>query len=319
MHKQAMDGLMMIPEMHDVGVSLKDRHQPDFGYIPGLPECFGTAFSLEMYRRGNFVRQFEYKVKEAYDRKVFQIPIYLAVGQEFNAAAYSMVLPGVNIFAQHRAHGIYLAFGGVPERLRDELLGLSSGCSGGMSGSNAIQAPEINMFGHSGLMGEQVAIAVGAAMASGQPTLTVCGDASVEEDYIYPSLGYAASKKLPVLFVCEDNGLSILTPIETRRTWSAVDVARSLGMPAVDIADDPWLIAHHIQNMMKNLPGFINIQTVRNLWHAGTGMDGPPEWDRYQLVKTEMGRLGLSEDVKKIEQDNLQRVERLWDKQLPKL
>lgn len=310
--------LPMSLDRHDVGVRLHDRRQPEFGLIPGLPERFGKDFSLELYRRGNYIRQFELKVKEAYDRKLFQIPIYLAVGQEFNAAAMSMTLPDFDIFAQHRAHGIYLAFGGKPERLRDELLGLPSGCSGGMSGSNAIQAPEINMFGHSGLMGEQVPIAVGAALASGKPTLTVCGDASVEEDYIYPSLGYAASQKLPVLFICEDNGLSILTPVETRRTWSAVDVARSLGIPAVDIADDPWLVAHHIQEMAKNLPGFINIQTVRNLWHAGTGMDGPPEWDRYQRVKNELERLGLSEEMIRVEEENAHKVAEIWDKPLLK-
>jgi TPP-dependent pyruvate/acetoin dehydrogenase alpha subunit len=306
--------LSMSLNQHDVGVPIAARRRPDFGAISDLPERFGSVFALALYRRGNFIRQFELKVKEAFDQKMFQLPIYLSVGQEFNAAALSMILPGVDIFAQHRAHGVCLAFGGSPEKLRDELLGLPSGCSGGMSGSNAIQAPEIHMFGHSGLMGEQVPIAVGAALASGRPTLTICGDASVEEDYIYPALGFAATRKLPVLFVCEDNGLSILTPIATRRNWSAVDVARSVGIPAVDIADDPWLIAHHVQEMMKTLPGFINIQTVRKLWHAGTGTDGLPEWDRYRMVQDVMERLGLSADMERIDKENLQKVGAIWDK-----
>lgn len=290
----------------------------DFGAISNLSKRFSREFSLEMFRRGSFTRQFEYQVKDAFDQKVFQIPIYLCIGQEFNPAAYSMVLKDFQIFAQHRAHGIYLSFGAPPEKLRDELMGLPSGCSGGMSGSNAIQGPEINMFGHSGLMGEQVPISVGAAMASNRSTLTICGDASVEEDYIYPSLGYAISKKLPVLFVCEDNGLSILTKVEVRRNWSAVDMARSLGMPAIEITDDPWLIAHHLEEMKKNLPGFINIQTVRNLWHSGTGTDGPPEWDRYQLVKNEMALLGLEKEVEKIETETAFQAEQLWEKQLQK-
>ena len=290
----------------------------DFGAIPNLSRRFSREFSLEMFRRGSFTRQFEYQVKDAFDQKVFQIPIYLCIGQEFNPAAYSMVLKNFQIFAQHRAHGIYLSFGAPPEKLRDELMGLPSGCSGGMSGSNAIQGPEINMFGHSGLMGEQVPISVGAAMASNQSTLTICGDASVEEDYIYPSLGYAISKKLPVLFVCEDNGLSILTKVEVRRNWSAVDMARSLGMPAIEITDDPWLIAHHLEEMKNNLPGFINIQTVRNLWHSGTGTDGPPEWDRYQLVKNEMALLGLEKEVEQIETETAFQAEQIWKKQLQK-
>ena len=292
---------------------------PDFGVIPNLSKRFSREFSLEMFRRGSFTRQFEYQVKHAFDQKLIQIPIYLCIGQEFNPAAYSMILKDFQIFAQHRAHGIYLSFGAPPEKLRDELMGLPSGCSGGMSGSNAIQGPEIDMFGHSGLMGEQVPISVGAAMASNRQTLTVCGDASVEEDYIYPSLGYAISKKLPVLFICEDNGLSILTKIEVRRNWSAVNMAQSLGIPAIEITDDPWLIAHHIQEMKKDLPGFINIQTVRNLWHSGTGTDGPPEWDRYQLVKNEMAHLGLQAEVEQIETETAFQAEQIWEKQLQKL
>jgi acetoin:2,6-dichlorophenolindophenol oxidoreductase subunit alpha len=288
------------------------RRSADLGLIPGLPERFGRDFALELFRRGDFIRRFEFRVKEAWDRKVFTIPIYLCVGQEFNAAAYSLTLEGFDIFAQHRGHGIYLAFGAPPEKLRDELLGLPSGCSGGMSGSNAIQAPEIRMFGHSGLMGEQVPIAVGAALASGRKTLTVCGDASVEEDYIYPSLGFAATRKLPVLFVCEDNGLSILTPVETRRSWSAVDMARSLGMPAVEVTDDPWLIAHHLQELSLNLPAFINIHTVRNLWHAGTGSDGAPEWDRFAMVGAELEHMGLTNEMAAIGTRNQQRVDELW-------
>lgn len=288
------------------------------GLIPGLPERFGRDFALELYKRGDYVRRFELRVKEAFDRKLFTIPIYLCVGQEFNAAVFSMMLQGFDIFAQHRAHGIYLSFGASPEKLRDELLGLPTGCSGGMSGSNAIQGPEIRMFGHSGLMGEQVPIAVGAAFASRRKTLTVCGDASVEEDYIYPSLGYAASKNLPVLFVCEDNGLSILTPVETRRTWSAVNVARSFDMPAVEVTDDPWLIAHHLQELTQNLPAFINIHTVRNLWHAGTGSDGPPEWDRSELVRDQVQRMGLAEEMGAIEVLNQQRVDEIWAQPLQK-
>lgn len=291
---------------------------PTLGMIANVMDQFDHEFSLEMFRRGNYSRHFELKVKEAFDKGCFGIPIYLAVGTEFNSAAFSMVLKGYNIFAQHRGHALYLNFGGPPNKLRDELLGLPTGCSGGMSGSNAIQSPEINMFGHSGLMGEQIPIAVGAALASKQPTLAICGDASVEEDYIYPSLGYAATKKLPILFVCEDNDLSILTKVEVRRNWNPSDVAKSLGIPSVDITDDPWLIAYHAKQMSKNLPGFINIRTVRHLWHAGTGSDESPEWNRYQLIIEKLEELGLSKQTKYIDKKNFQKVDQLWKKQLQK-
>jgi pyruvate dehydrogenase E1 component alpha subunit len=213
----------------------------------------------------------------------------------------------------HRCHGLYLAFGGNPEALRDELLGLPTGCAGGMSGSNAIQAAEVNMFGHSGLMGEQIPIAVGMAYGSDRPSLAICGDASVEEDYIYPSLGWAVSKNIPVLFVCEDSDLSIVTKKNVRRTWSPVEVAKSMGMPAVDITDDPWLLAHYAKEMSSHLPGFINVRTVRHMRHAGTGMDSVPEWNRYEITVGQLKSIGLSTEIKRINDENSQMVDSLWE------
>ncbi len=291
---------------------------PTLGQLPGLYQEFGKDFALELFRRGCFARHFEFKVKEAFDRKLIRVPIYLSVGSEFNSAALSLVFPNVQIFGQHRCHSLYLNYGGKAEELRDELLSLPTGCSGGMSGSNAIQGKSIDMFGHSGLMGEQIPIAVGAALGNNRKTLTICGDASVEEDYIYPSLGFAATKKAPVLFICEDNDLSILTPTSVRRNWQPSNVAQSIGIPSIDITDDPWLIAYYAKKMAADLPGFINIRTVRVLWHAGTGTDGAPEWNRYQLIKDEMTRLGLSNEVAKIEVDSQKKAEGIWEKQLQK-
>ena len=71
--------------------------------------------------------------------------------------------------------------------------------------------------------------------------------------------------------------------------------------------------------MKKDLPGFINIQTVRKLWHSGTGTDGPPEWDRYQLVKNVMTHLGLQAEVDQIETETTVQAKQIWEKQLQKL
>jgi len=175
------------------------------------------------------------------------------------------------------------------------------------------------MFGHSGLMGDQVPVAVGAALGSGKRVLTVVGDASAEEDYVYGAMGYAATKKLPVLFVCEDNDLSILTHVATRRSWSVVGVARALGLAAADIADDPWLISHQVGILLGSLPAYLNIRTCRHLWHAGTGTDGPPEWNRFELIKETMAELGLKAEAEEIEEQARRSVERVWRERLPKL
>jgi pyruvate dehydrogenase E1 component alpha subunit len=294
------------------------NHNATLGVLPGLAQEFPVSRSLDMFRQICVNRAFELETARVYDAGHIRMPIYLSLGQEHIPAAMAPVCGDALLFAQHRAHSYYLSFGGNMTRLIDELLHRETGCAGGMGGSASIHSPEIGMYGHSGLMGDQVPIAVGAALASGRRTLTVVGDASGEEDYVYGAMGYAATKKPPVLFVCEDNNLSILTPVTTRRSWSLVDVARSLGLHAVDITDDPWLIASHVELALTQLPAFINIRTCRHLWHAGTGVDGEPAWNRYEMIKNELRRLGCADYVDRIEKEAESEVKQLWREQLRK-
>lgn len=260
------------------------------------------------------IRFFELQVKQAFDDKLIKVPIYLSVGQEAVAAALSVAYPNPHIFGQHRCHDLYLAYGGDPAGLADELLHLPSGCAKGMGGSASIQfhADTTRMYGHDGLMGTQVPISVGYALGTGTRCLAVAGDAASEEDYVISALGYAAHKKAPVLFVGMDNNLSILTEVKVRRNWKMADLAKAFGMSVVEIADDPWTIMHHVYELSKNLPAYLNVHVVRHLWHNGTGTDGPPEWDRYALVKSELGQLGLMNDAEKIENEAKQSAEKLW-------
>jgi len=122
-----------------------------------------------MFDRMSLARYFELGLMDAIQRKETNYLAYLSSGQEAVAAALSCEVRDYMVFAQHRAHDIYLAFGGRPEALRDELLGLPAGTSGGRAGSNCIQCHEggLTMFGHHGLIGENVPQGVGAALASG--------------------------------------------------------------------------------------------------------------------------------------------------------
>ena len=70
-------------------------------------------------------------------------------------------------------------------------------------------------------------------MASNKPTICIMGDAAAEEDYALAALGFSETKDAPILFICEDNDLSILTEKSIRRSWSIVDVAHGFGVDAV--------------------------------------------------------------------------------------
>ncbi len=269
-----------------------------------------------MFKRMCVTRNFELRVKDAYDAKSVKVPIYLSLGQEAVSAALSVAFPKPYIFAQYRSHDVYLSYGGDPLALADELLSKPTGCARGMGGSVGIHSPEIGMFGHNGLVGDQIPIAVGFALGKNKKTLAILGDGAAEEDYVLGALGYAVQRNLPILFVCFDNDLSILTQVKVRRNWNVVDVAKGFGMEAVDVADDPWVIMHHVQKMQKKLPALINVHTVRHLWHTGTGVDGPPEWDRYRIVRNELCRLGHEKAVFRIEKSTTAAVKKIWDRAL---
>ena len=282
-----------------------------------LSESFSKDVSLELFRRICLCRYFESNYKKYYDQSDKKIPIYLSLGQESVAAALSITFPEAKKkFAQHRCHDWYLCFGGNIDELIDELLYRPTGCAGGMGGSASIHSPAIGMVGHDGHMGTQVPISDGYALGSKEKTLTVMGDASAEEGYVLGALGEGASKKLPILFICTDNGLSVLTKLEVRRSWRIVNEAKAKGMQAIDIFDDPWLIMTRVNELKKHLPAFMNIQVCRELWHAGTGCDSPPEWNRFELTKKELARIGLSKEMEEMEKEIMNGVQAVWEKRL---
>ena len=288
---------------------------PDLNVPKNIAETYPIELSTEMFEKMCLVHFFEQGAIRAVKNKKIVSNIYLSTGQESLAAALSMRTFNYQVFTQHRSHDFYLSFGASPEKLRDELMGLPSGSSQGKAGSNCLQCHEggISIFGHHGLIGENVPQAVGAALGNGKKTLAVFGDGSAEEDYVLASLGFAASNKLPVLFICVDNDLSILTPIHVRRKWNITDVARAFGMPAVDIADSPWAIINQLDSLTPNLPALINCRVCRGYWHVGIGVDGAPEWDRFSMVKEELIQLGQEKAVNEIQTRVQFEMEKLWD------
>ncbi len=306
-----------VPVKNTSGTNGAKRRSSTYGSIPGLSEKCSTETTLAIYRNYCFARSFDTCARRAQEEKRVKCFLYLSLGQETVASAVSVAMKGSYVLFQHRGHAFYLAFGGDPRKLIDELLGLPTGCCHGMGGSPPIHDIEKKILGHNGLIGDQVGVAVGVALAKPDHRVTcIFGDGAAEEDYVLSSLGYAATKNLKILFVCEDNDLSVLTPTVDRRSWNVETVAHALGMPAVDITDDPWLIEHHVRNLSGTLPALINIRTCRDVWHVGTGTDGPPEWNRHELMHAELGRLRLSDQAQSIALETQIYIEGLWNERL---
>lgn len=232
-----------------------------------------------IYEKAALCRAFEEECERQIRAGRVHCPVYLSTGQEYVAATvavwceeYSVTL---QIFIQHRAHSVYLAFGGNPADLVRQILH-------GMEGSNCIQSVNPLIYGHDALLGTQVPIAVGACYGNRQPTVCFLGDAAAEEDYVLAAFGWAATQRLPILFVVEDNNLSILTEKRVRRSWSVAKVARGFGLNAQYEPDDPEHL-YDVIPQQRLWPALLNVRTTRLRWHSGAGSDGPA-FDRHAVV-----------------------------------
>ena len=239
---------------------------------------------------------------------------YLSSGQEAVAAAVACAFRDreVNLFCQHRNHAAYIAFGGDVAKLRDELLGLETGTTRGVGGDpcHAFDGERAKMWGHDGLVGSHVPIGVGMAFATGEQSVVFFGDSAVEEDHFWPAVGFAVTHNLPVLFVCEDNDLSVITRTEKRRSWRAAGVAASHGAIYVGDFDndDPFQLLDFLRwPRAVARPMFVNVRTCRKYRHVGAGSDGPTAWDRMAMVRERMGEAGVE-----IEQAARREMEELW-------
>ena len=293
----------------------------NLGIHKNLYKNTNLRFLLNVFDKMSLSREFEKQVKINREKGLVKTLIYLSLGQESIPATISLLFNNPWILFQHRGHSHYLSFGGDKEKLVGELLGLKSGSNKGMGGSPPIQDFSKRIIGHSGLIGDHVPIACGLSMKIKKKEKVLCffGDGAAEEDYVLASLGFAISKKLPILFICEDNNLSVLTTIKERRSWNISSLAKGLNMNSCDITDDPMLIKEKVNYYKNKLPALINIRTCRELWHEGTGSDGIPEWSRYELIRSYLKKKNCSKELIKIEKKNIKINNKLWQKQLQKL
>lgn len=162
-------------------------------------------------------------------------PVHLCLGQEeVPAALHEMLAQQDWLFSTHRAHGHYLAKGGSEQNLWDEIMGLDSGINGGFSGSQEFSDTSIN-FHCSAIVGGLVGVATGAALAlklNGSDAIVVCciGDAGVEQGVFWESANFAALHKLPIAFICENNGFSVDSPIAERQCMPMSRKAAAFGL-----------------------------------------------------------------------------------------
>lgn len=178
-----------------------------------------TAWYRQMLR----IRLVEERIADLYPQQEMRCPVHLCIGQEAIAVGVCGRLRTEDyVLSAHRSHGHYLAKGGELTSMLAEIYGRASGCASGRGGSMHLIDREAGFLGSVPIVGSTLPIAVGAALGSamrGEDRVTVVffGDGATEEGVFHESLNFAALKKLPIVFVCENNFYSIYTPLADRQ------------------------------------------------------------------------------------------------------
>lgn len=164
--------------------------------------------------------------------------VHLAIGQEaIPVGACATLEPQDAVFATYRGHGWALAAGAPLEPFFAELLGRETGFNAGRGGSAYFSAPAYRFYGENSIVGAGAPIATGAALAalydaSARVVLCAFGDGAMNQGAVHEAMNFASVMGAPVVFVCENNVYSELTPISDMiRVERLSDRAAAYGFP----------------------------------------------------------------------------------------
>lgn len=189
---------------------------------------YTKKFLRELYWMMKRIRLCEESLIEPISNGDIRCPVHLYSGEEAVAAGVCAALKKNDyIFGNHRSHGHYLAKGGSMDAMIAEIYGKETGCSRGRGGSMHLIDPEKGVMGVAPIVAGTISLAAGAALASQirkdkRVTVTFFGDGATGEGVLYEMLSFAGLKKLPLIFVCENNLYSTHLPVSEIRVDSKI-------------------------------------------------------------------------------------------------
>ncbi len=176
------------------------------------------------------IRSFEGKCAELYTQEKIRGFLHLYDGQEAVATGIIPLLTEKDrIVATYREHGHALARGLPMKEVMAEMFGKAEGCSGGRGGSMHLFSRDANFYGGNAIVGGGLPLATGLGLADkmrAQDAVTACffGEGAVAEGEFHESLNIAALWKLPVLFVCENNGYAMGTALNISQSETDINI-----------------------------------------------------------------------------------------------
>jgi acetoin:2,6-dichlorophenolindophenol oxidoreductase subunit alpha len=232
-----------------------------------------------IYRQMLLIRGIEDLIQSLFLKGEVYGTTHLYSGQEAIATGVASLLEDRDrVAATYRGHGHALALGVDPQRLLDEMLGRETGINGGRAGSMNVNSLENGLIGSFGIVGGSIAAATGAALAlkrtTGGVAVAYFGDGAMNQGYVFECLNFCQVLKLPLVFVCENNGYGEYTAFrsvtagEIRARAEVMDVPAETidGMRAWTVRDAAVRAIAHAR--AGNGPYFIEALTYRFVGHS---------------------------------------------------
>ncbi|MDF2987368.1 MAG: pyruvate/2-oxoglutarate dehydrogenase complex, dehydrogenase component alpha subunit [Eubacterium sp.] len=241
---------------------------------------------LELYIIMQTIRKVEFKIADEYKNDDMKTPIHLSIGQEAISAGVCINLEkGDYAFGTHRSHAQYIAKGGDIKKMIAELYLRKTGCSYGRGGSMHLLAPEVGILGSTAIVGGGLPLGTGTALASkisgdGKVSAVFFGDGAVDEGTFHESLNFAALKKLPVIYICENNVYAINSHHTQRHPKNNIyKWAESYDIPGYQIdGNDVVKVSEYAASAVERCrkgegPTLLECMTYRWMGHIGTVND----------------------------------------------
>lgn len=246
------------------------------------------------------IRHVEQEIARRYSEGKMRCPTHLSIGQEAVSAAVGLALRPTDLAVSgHRAHAHYLGKGGSLPAMLAEIYGRIDGCSKGKGGSMHLIDESVGFMGSTAIVAGTIPVGVGLAygMKCKQADQVSCvyhGDAAVEAGVFFESVNFAVVKKLPVLFLCENNLYSVYSPLSVRQPEgrSIAKMAEGLGMKTGtgngnDVAEVYAKTSEALAAIRAGSgPQLLEFSTYRWLEHCG------PNYDNDIGYRTEAEYLG---------------------------
>ncbi len=293
--------------------------------------------ALFIYEKMNEIRNFEEKAYKLFEENKLRGSVHLYTGEEAVATAVCSNLDDEDyITSTHRGHGHCIAKGAELGRALAELMGKATGYCKGRGGSMHIADLTKGNLGANAIVGGGIPIAVGAALAQKMQgikhvSVSFFGDGASNEGTFHEALNFASIHKLPIIFVCENNGFGISTPVtQSTSVENIADRAKGHNMPGVTVDGNDAVAIDKVFREAKERalkgegPTLIECKTYR--WRGHWTGDPEPyrtrdevdSWrqrDPIQIFKKYVldNSIATGAELEKIEKDAYERMEEAAD------